>query len=500
MAGGGGGSSNKKQVEKQYKQDKAQYEFQNQQNLDKYNQALAIQKIDKANAEAARDIKNQTAADNWKYQMDLKDQEYQNAKDAYEQGLKDYDTQTEFNSAAAAVSKEAEQRKLEEAIINANFSRNDADLDYKQKKTNASFNQLDLDRQKATALGQNALDRAETNIAFESKQADLLDQKKFTKEQTAADNKYAEDTAAADIDYTNKKAAADTSYTRDTASADIQYTSDKYDDDKTRLQADNFNDRINQMTEKFKAQGAARASGVEGNSAARQEQSALAAYGRSQAQLVDSLVMGNKELTRDKDYKTQQLERDRDYKIDSIARDRDYSNKKTELKRDYTIASNNRQKNLKLSQLSREMATGKSLNQVANSKLDVALANTQEQIRIQSNKIKSELKFDDVRNQYSKDKTSATVDSAKKAKKAADSKIALDEYAANLAAHGKIPSKPKYPVSLPVPLEIPEAQYPVPTKPQKGPKPIKGAYTVPNTWDHINAGANMGLSILSVFA
>ena len=145
------------------------------------------------------------------------------------------------------------------------------------------------------------------------------------------------------------------------------------------------------------------------------------------------------------------------------------------------------------------MATGKSLNEIANSKLDVALADTKEQIRNQRNKINSELQFDSTRHEYSKNKIAATVTSAKKAKTAADTKIALDEYAANLAAHSKIPSKPKYPVALPVPLEIPEAQYPVPTKPQRGPKPIKGTYTVPNTWDTINSASNIGLSILSVF-
>lgn len=498
--GGGGGGSDKEAVEKQHEQDMKMYNFQNQQNLDKYKEALKIQEIDKANAEAARAIKNQTAKDNWKYQMDLKREEYRNDRSAYKQGLKDYDKQVEFNSAAAAVSNEAENRKLEEAIINSNFEKNDAKLDMSQKANQTRFQRTELQRQKRLATAEDNLNRGETNLKFENTQEGLREQRAYERQSNRALNAYIKEDAKLDTDYTTEKAGYDVDYAKETAEADLKYTETKFADDSKRLQADNFYDRIKQMTEKFKAQGEARAAGLEGNTGARREQSVLAEYGRAQAQLVDNLVMGKKELARDKDYRKAQLERDRDYKVDTTELTRDYQNTKTNTKKDFEVGKNNRDFRLKKSQLNRELSQNKDLNKIANTRLDVALASTKEQIRIQSQQLKSDLGYDRQRFKYSKDKIAASVDSAKKAKEAADNKIALDEYAANLAAHSKVPSKPKYPVALPVPLEIPEAVYPVPTKPQKGPEPIEGTYQTPNTWDYINQGANLGMSILSVFA
>lgn len=452
----GGGGSDKEAVKKQFEIDKKQYDFQNQKNLDKYKEAVAIQDLDKANAENAREIKNQTALDNWRYQQDLKKKEYKGEARSYRQGLKDYDKQVEYNSKGAAISYEAERRKLEEAIISAGFDKNDAKLQMAQDRSDAAFSKADLVRQRRTAVALNRNEQAQLNV-----------QNRFDMEQ-----------AGADIGYTKEKTGDDIRYTRQSARADLDLNRDKYLDDSKRLQAENFYARLETMSEKFRQQGAARATGVEGMSARKIGQSALAEYGRKQSQLIDSLVMGQDELKRDFRYQRDKLKRDKDYNIDGLKRDRDY----------------------KVDNVKRDRDLKKDKYKLNTSKLEIALADTKESIRLQTEKINKDLGFSKQKFDYSKDKINQTVDSAKKAKRAADSKIALDKYAANLAAHSKIPQKPQKPVQLPVPLEIPEALYPAITKPKVGPKPVEGTYTVPNTWDYINQGANVGLQILGAFA
>ena len=95
----------------------------------------------------------------------------------------------------------------------------------------------------------------------------------------------------------------------------------------------------------------------------------------------------------------------------------------------------------------------------------------------------------------SKDKIAATKASAKNAKKAAMTKLNLDEYAANLAAQANVRSKPKYPVALPVPNGVPVTQIPPINPPKKPPAPIKGTLQKTSVWNDVGDTLNVGLSI-----
>ena len=139
------------------------------------------------------------------------------------------------------------------------------------------------------------------------------------------------------------------------------------------------------------------------------------------------------------------------------------------------------------------------MNNNQKSRLDLALENTKSQIQIAQDKVNSDLDFSQKEYGISKNKIKASYDSAKKANNAAKTKIDLDEYAANLAAHGKIQSKPKYPPALPVPIEIPTTAFPAPTKPQRPPEPIKGSMTKTSVWNDVGDVFNAGLQIASIF-
>ena len=181
--------------------------------------------------------------------MDLQKQEYKVQKKAYKQSLKDYDKQTEYNSAAAAIAYEAENRKLEEALIQKNFGLQDASLSMGKAYASAGFEMRDLDRQLNFATKDTGLQKDALNIQ----------NKQFEKDKTQITNKEGWDLERIDL---------------------------KYD----QSQSDNIYKRMDAMVAKTKAVGTARAAGREGRSADSEVQSILADYGRKQAQLVDSLV------------------------------------------------------------------------------------------------------------------------------------------------------------------------------------------------------------------
>ena len=180
-----------KAVEKQHEYDKQYYDYQNQQNDIAYEHANQVRKINEQNAKQATDYQNQTASQQWKYQMDLQKQEYNVQKKAYKQSLKDYNKQTEYNSAAAAIAYEAENRKLEEALIQKNFGLQDASLSMGKAYASAGFEMRDLDRQ---------LDFATKDTGFQ-KEALNIQNRQLEKDKTQITNKEGWDLERIDLKY-----------------------------------------------------------------------------------------------------------------------------------------------------------------------------------------------------------------------------------------------------------------------------------------------------------
>ena len=55
------------------------------------------------------------------------------------------------------------------------------------------------------------------------------------------------------------------------------------------------------------------------------------------------------------------------------------------------------------------------------------------------------------------------------------------------------------PIPLPKPLETPRTILPMPQRPFKAPKPIKGALGKTSVWNDVGDVANVGLSIAGLF-
>lgn len=594
---GGKQKANNKMVRKQFQYDKDLWKFQNRANEQRYEDALTVRDRNIDNNRAAIDYRNQTALQNWQYQQDLQRQEYRVQKKAYQQSLRDYDTQTEYNSMAAAVAREAENRKLEEALIQKNFSLGDANIGMARARSERNFQNAEFGRQRQTAKAQTRLEKQSNELSkqfardstkyqneaarnqFDELRQDVNLQKEsinadraFIKEDTKAQkvisrlnrthrkedttlqqeiSKFQREELGADIgkqigslNEKNKQLNRDIFLTGMNKTWDGQDIDTKYD----RTQAENMHSRMTAMAEKTRALGIARAAGREGATAESTQQSILAEYARSQAQLVDSLVFSGREQdtasarnigtkahkarslvsqntlnnveklrlrSKEKYFNKisgvgdQRLDKSRDLFVQTsleqdkrldLSKTRDLTKtriQKSRLDVKKEFARKRRDNQINQNNLKRDFDIDKLNN--ANSKLDLALANTQQQITNNANRVWNEFGFKKSEYNLSKDKISATYDSAKQAKFAADSSIALDEYAANIAAQSKVMSRPKYPKALPVPLATPKTLYPKPTAPEKPPKPIKGSISKPSVWDTVGQVANVGLTIAGLF-
>lgn len=650
-------SSNNKVVKKQYEYDKKMYDWQNTQNQNAYEHAKDVRELNQAQAKKLADYQDKTANDAWQYQTDLKKQQYEVDAEAYTQSLKDYDKQTELNSMAKAVSKEAENRKFEEALIDANFSKRDAQLNRDKEYSSLDLRKNEASRQLSTAKidkqlnmdaariqnqlskGQYKTDKAsiandlsfargQKNLAKaqyrqESKFLDRLTGKsqeatKLKNQQIGKDIGFAqrerqiadqrtriEDKslekqkefnteqkriADARVDVSDNQLGADRGFnTERQRIADEKTTiSDTFldariEDDKAlnqqeydQNQANNMYERMEQMVARNRALGQARAAGREGRSADQSQQSILAEYGRQQAQQVDSLVFAKKKkdttddmlddaYTRDKALNVNQRSSNQlgfdvegqristQSSLNNIQRDdnqlaynRDNNRIKTALRMNVQQRKSNRlQKEKTVSSLRTQKALNKNAQQQTNiraqqqqraldrnlaganlsftkskadaqvrtdqanlkrkgdqasfqnqkSKLEAALADAKQRIDNERQKIADDMGFTKDQFGLSKDKIAATKSSARNAKKAAMTKLNLDEYAANLAAQGNIRSKPKYPVALPVPNKVPVTKIPPINPPKKPPKPMKGTLQKTSVWNDVGDVLNVGLSI-----
>ena len=262
------------------------------------------------------------------------------------------------------------------------------------------------------------------------------------------------------------------------------------------------------MIEREQAEGKARASGREGLSAERQRTDALATYGRSQAELVENLVFAKDERT----YALGKGKLTKDYQKTLKGKDKDLIDKDKNLE----VLSRDRELGkLDISSSKITNALNETLAQIGFDKdrVQSALRKSTREYKIGSGRISTKRKFlnkrlklntrrrelVDERNDLSKREIRTTYDSARAQFKADKNKIKMDEFAANLAAQGRILPRPKKPVDLPKPLATPKTLLPMPQRPFKAPKPVKGALGKTSIWNDVGDVANIGLSIAGLF-
>jgi len=443
---------NNKTVKKQYGYDKAYYKYTNYENERKYDDAVARTELQQANLDAQADYRDKIAEQQYDYNSELQAYQFQNEKDAYEQSLKDFDNQVELNSMSGALAQEAEDRKLDEALISKNFQLEDTDI---------AMGRLKSDRGFGIAANQRKIKYGRKNLKLDK--GNLRDERGYLKDTAKNDlkkNSLRDDQLKNDI-----------GFIKDKRGWDLQKANNTYN----KAQAPNFVDRINALVKREKETGRARAAGREGLSAEREVNSALAEYGRTQAALVDSLVFA------------------KDDKILSKQETRGTASSQITGKRlDRSINKVDR------NQIKRTLKRNLFVNTYKGNKLDLAFQEMRDNALADTAKLKADFGFSKQEIKQDRKKIRTSFDSAKNQYTASTAKIKLDEYAANLAAQGKVLQKPTPPPALPVPISAPRTRLPMPMEPVKAPKPIKGAMGKTSVWNNVSDGLNFGLQVASL--
>jgi hypothetical protein len=553
--------NNNKQITKQYQSDKAFWKYQNYENERKYDDAVLRTELKQAQMDAQSNFKDEINKQQYEYQDDLRRYQFQNEKDAYKQSLTDFDNQVELNSLSGALAQEAEDRSLDESLISRNFALEDQDLILDRKLADKGFDLGDQNRNLRQARSDLNYDISDQNRELDQARAnkgfDLGDQNRKL-DRARSDMEFGVAANRRKIQYGRKNLTLDKSnnkdergYLKDTAKNDLKKNSikdeqlnndikfiknkegwdlTKADNTYNKAQAPNFVERIDALVKRERATGEARAAGREGLSAEREVTSALAEYGRSQAALVDSLVfakddklLSKKETSGTSNYQVAGKN------LDKASNKVDRNQINRTLKRNLYVS---RYKDSKLTLAFQEMRdnaqadTAKLRADFGFTKADIKsdkariksdfgftkdrvksnkdrlrddFGFTKEGVKSNKNRIKSNFGFDKKEINQDRRKIKTTYDSAKLQYRANSEKIKLDEYAANLAAQGRVLQKPTVPPSLPKPLRSPRMDLPMPLAPTTSPKPIKGALGKTSVWNDVGDGLNVALQVAGLF-
>ena len=146
-----------------------------------------------------------------------------------------------------------------------------------------------------------------------------------------------------------------------------------------------------------------------------------------------------------------------------------------------------------------QKGTQDKLNRNQKSKLEAALDATKSEVSLAKQNINNQMGFNREENRLNNDKFRANNKSANKAFAAAKNKVRLDQYGADLQAKANVMQKPSRPPALPAPRSIPRTRFLEPMRPQKPPKPIKGALGKTSVWNDVGDVFNTGLKIAGLF-
>ncbi len=517
--------ANNKQIKKQYQYDKEFRNYQIKENEARFDKAVLDRELQQASYDQQADYKDAIKEREYNYQQDLQGRQFSLDKQVYNQSLKDYDAQTELNSMSGALALESAQRAKQEALISRTFDLKDQSYDFNEASKNIGYDRraqkFDFNEATANIGFDKGLQASTRDFAKKTNQINQdqitdkkqfarkdnrLDQMEIRKEKTFTKDAYKQENNK--LDFNNDKLDKDITFLEDKSGWDVEAAKRTYE----KAQVPNFNQRIEALIAREKAEGTARSSGREGLSAEREATSAIAEYGRTQAKLVDDLVFAKddrkfdeKTIKKTKKYQTGLKQKDKkilraDKKIAKLTKNRKISKlninsskltsalKQTLSELDYSSKRSTAQKNKTLRDVrininrldSKQKFLGKR-NQLAIDRLD-----TKEE-------------YLGKRNELNKSKIKTTFDSAKAQFKADQDKIKLDEYSANLAAQGRIPARPRIPVPLPKPLATPRTQLAMPFAPTKPPKPVKGALGKTSIWNDVGDVANIGLQVAGLF-
>lgn len=481
--------SSNKQVKKQYNYDRRMHDFTAKTNQLRYEQAVADTKLQQANFDAQLAVKDAVKRQEYQYQQDLQQRQFDLDNQAYQQSLDDYDNQVQLNSMSAAIAKEAAQRSNKEALISQAFG-----LEEEGDRHQQSLDALVFKERRNFATKRLAEETEKTNReSLDSKKSFLEAQEKKDQEEIQNQTIYVGDAANRReniLQDQRDKLDADITYLNDFQLLDAASIRRVYD----KEQSSNFNQRIDLLVKRERALGKARASGREGLSADRQRVDALSEYGRSQAQLVESLVFAADQ--RDEDLAKSTTTRD--YKTGQSRIDLEINRENRELN---TLTRNREISKLGIqsTKITNALNQDKAQIDFDKERVKAVYDKAMTDFSIADDEKRNQEYYEKQRNDLAKRRINTTYDSAAAQISADVNKINLDEYAANLSAQGRVMQKPKLPVPLPKPLQTPRTILPMPQAPFKAPKPVRGALGKTSVWNDVGDIANVGLSIAGLF-
>ena len=359
-----------KMVRKQFRSDMRKHDYTTRVNEDRYEAALAKRDLQQATLDARADAADKIKKQDYRYKTRLQNRQFKVDKEAYRQGLKDYDAQVKLNNMSGAIALEAAQRANEEALITKNFDLEGQRIQFQDQQDDLTANRAQLAADDIFAAESNRIDTESIASKLKAaKESKAVDDREYASRVT-----FAKDSAQINenkLGFQKDKLNNDIAFFKlegwDLRGAQIAYE---------KQQVPNFNKRIDLIIEREKATGTARASGREGLSAQREVTSALAKYGREQAQLVDELVFSQD--------------------------DRTLSEEKTVGTTTYNVGQKNIDKsvvdeNIKMNTLQRDRNVKALLNEKA--KIDIAFADTAVQLGLDQQRVdaatkqKSNLRF-----------------------------------------------------------------------------------------------------------
>jgi hypothetical protein len=478
-----------KQVKAQFRYDRQFRDYQIKENDARFEKAELDTELQQANYDKQATYKDDIKKQEYKYDKKIQNRQYRLDKKSYKQSLEDYDKQTELNSLSGAIALEAAQRAEQEALISKNFGIQDIKNDQKRNTKNIKFDKELVGNTKTYAKETDRINQAE----IESKKTfanadDVFNQQEITEEKSFTKESFIEELDK--LNFTNDKLNDDIDFLEDKSGWDVEAAQRTYD----KAQVPNFNQRIDALIAREKAEGTARSAGREGLSAEREAMSAIAEYGRTQAKLVDDLVFAKE----DKDLSKTSIKRTQTYqsRLKQIDKRIVQADKKIT-----TLTKDRKLEKLDINSSKLTLALNQNLKELgfSSERSTAQKTKTLDDAKIQIKKLRTKEKFDNLRFEDDKSKIKTTYDSAEAQLVADKDKIKLDEYAANMAAQGKIPAKPKKPIALPKPLKTPRTQLAMPFSPSSPPKPVKGAMGKTSVWNDIGDVANMGLQVASLF-
>ena len=478
MSGGTNSNIKKqnKQIKKQYQYDKEFRTHQHKTNLDRYEESLSKVDLARDQEKANRNYRNKNQGQQYKYQKAIQSQEYQAQTKAFGKSESIYKQQIGFNKEAAALTLESEQRKLDEALLAASFDKKDLNIGHLENQATAKFDKEGTAIKRTDAKTMATLDKsAVTSDLSEKLEQSTIDQSKL-------ESVYSHEGRA----YTIQQAQMDreTAKIGSTEGWGLRGNQLEFQE----AAAKNLANRIDNRVELIRTKGALIARGVEGNTATGLAQTALAEYGRKQADSALSLIFSSEK----KSLSDEKVKGTATYSSADVASKKSLS----------TIGREKSTDILKLDKskisVDTKFAKVKATNKT--SKLDTALSTTLKQLTLSDTKTDSKLGFQTQRYTLGKEKIAATEKSAKKEFEASKEKLKLDQKAADLKAFGQKMIKPVKPPKVPKPLKLPKTIFIDPTKPRKPPKPIKGALGKTSVWNTVSDGLGALSSVASIAA